>query len=163
VVSAVQKLRKSAGLAPSDRVEMFFEVTNVGADEAESYRLIEESLSVHKASVYKRLKQMPLSHVHRSPHALLIGKETLEEPDICKGSFVVYLTQPQLSVDMVALTELTGITQSANMLRMALCTMDFAKVEACPSMSLTLDGSTYTLQLGKHYFPTAAAKLGLTT
>jgi len=162
VGAAMQKLRKSAGLAPSDRVEMFYEVTNAGGAEAESYELVEKALQTHKEAVLKRLKQMPLPVSHRPAHAVAVGKEILDESDICKGQFVVYLTKPQFSFDMDALLSLTGGSQAvADMLRMAVCTRDYNATEGKTSLSVNLDGTSYTLSAGQHFFFSAGAKLGV--
>eukprot|EP01031_Cornospumella_fuschlensis_P019476 gene19476-23870_t len=155
VVSAFQKLRKSSGLTPSDRVEMFYEVKTDGQD-LEAQKVVDMALNVHKDSVLKRLKQMPLPASHRPAHSVLVGKESLAEPDICKGTFVVYLTRPQASVDLDALTTLAGGNkQTAEMLRMYLCSVEHSRLEAAPSLTVNLDAATFTLLQGTHYFSSA--------
>lgn len=162
VGGAMQKLRKSTGLSPADRVEMFYEVAE-GDEEQKLKALkdIEQALLTHKDAVMKRLKQFPLPVSQRPAHSVMVGKEVLDELDICKGQFTVYLTFPQLSFDMDRLLGLCNADQAkANMLRLCLATMNYNVVETKSSVAVKLDGADYTLVLGEHYFLTAAAKAG---
>lgn len=160
VVGAFQKLRKSTGLTPTDRVEMFYEVVKADGQEPEAQGLVDAALNVHKDSVLKRLKQMPLPVSFRPTHSVLVGKECLEESDVSKGTFVVYLTRPQVSVDIDALAALAGGSkQTAEMIRMYLSSVDYSQVETTPSLTVNLDGTAYTLQQGAHYFSSAESRV----
>lgn len=163
VVSAVQKLRKSAGLTPSDRVEVFYDVLGLNEKEtAEALKTVEQSLNTHKEAVLKRLKQLPLPASQRPRYSVEIGKEELKEADICNGRFLVVLTLPQASFDNEALKELAGGNQQiADMLQMAVSTFDYVSLASKTSVTLNLDGVAYTLLAGKHFFLTASAKLEL--
>lgn len=159
VVSAFQKLRKSSGLTPANRVEMFYEVVKAEGQEVEGQLLVDTALNVHRDSVLKRLKQMPLPVSHRPAHSVLVGRENLEEPDVSKGTFVVYLTRPQVSVDFDALTALVGGNkQTAEMIRMYLCSVEYSKAETASSMTVNLEGTAFTLQQGTHYFSSAESR-----
>ncbi len=153
IVAAIQKLRKSAGLVVTDKVEMFYEVTDVAPQEATlAYSKISEALNIHKDTVLKRLKQIPKPSSERSRFAVKVASESLTEMDICKGKFVVYLARPMLKCDREALVGLAGNqVLLGDLLEMALSTMDYQAVSQQSSVDVYLDGVAYKLERGRHF------------
>lgn len=158
IVAAIQKLRKSAGLVVTDKIEVFYEVHGAGAEE--SLAKVESCLKTHSETVLKRLKQMPLSVKYRSPYSVLIAKEALKDQDICKSEFVLYLLKPQVSTNGPALVQLTNGNESdAQLITMYLASLDYEKVVETSTLSITLNTTRYELVNGKHYFATASEQL----
>jgi isoleucyl-tRNA synthetase len=97
IVAAVQKLRKSAGLVVSDQVDIFYEIVDEKGGEAaaaQAYQQVEECFKTHGEIVDKRLKSTPQKAYTKPAEATVIATESLEDQDICKGMFKLWLTAP---------------------------------------------------------------------
>ena len=97
IVAAVQKLRKSSGLVVADQVDIFYEIVDEKAGEAgtaAAYTLVEECFKMHGEIVDKRLKCTPAQVSHKPADANVIATDSLEDADICKGTFKLWLTTP---------------------------------------------------------------------
>ncbi len=96
IIAMVQKLRKSAGLVVSDLIDIYYEVIDKKGDkknELLSYESIEKSLQDHNETIRKRLNTLPLP-ISFKPEAIEdIANESIEDIDICKGEFKLYLTK----------------------------------------------------------------------
>ena len=97
IVAAVQKLRKSSGLVVADQVDIYYEIVDEKAGEAgtaAAYTLVEECFKMHGEIVDKRLKCTPAQVSHKPADANVIATDSLEDADICKGTFKLWLTTP---------------------------------------------------------------------
>jgi len=99
VVAAVQKLRKSAGLVVADKVDVFYEIFSDKPDSESAvtaaYKTMEECLRIHNDTVVMRLKQTPQPVSRKSAAATVVKMETIDDSDICKELFNLYLTVPE--------------------------------------------------------------------
>lgn len=170
VVAVVQKLRKSAGLQVSDRVEMYYEV--VGCKDAKETKAMEEalaqSLTRHQEMIVKRLRQVPRPAASfltatEAVYRAEVARETLKEVDIvAKGSFVLILTKPALGVSRAAVQSLVEATVSAEAaaggvdhwvkaLTAYLHSVDYARLLSAPQVTVHLDEQTFVLVRDVHY------------
>jgi len=98
IVAAVQKLRKSAGLVVADKVDIFYEIVSTKPDSdsavAAAYKTLEDCFRIHNDSVVLRLKQTPQPVSKKSSHASVVRMETIDDDDICRELFNLYLTTP---------------------------------------------------------------------
>lgn len=164
VISMVQKLRKSSGLSVTDKVEIFYSVSE-SKDDAAAMMKISDSLLKQSEVVLKRLKLLPLPATHMPPRALLIGKEEVVDTDIVdKGKFSLYLTQPTVSVSMEAIASLCTaaapggdipVATTVQSAAMFLETMEYEKVVASEAVAVEVDGISFDLKKGVHYFATS--------
>ncbi|KAJ1432779.1 Isoleucyl-tRNA synthetase [Ochromonadaceae sp. CCMP2298] len=163
VVSAVQKLRKSSGLVLGDVVEYFYQVEEKpgkkgGAVAAEA--LLEASMTQHAATIAKRLKTgRPYPLARKAAGAVVVATDTLEDADLCAGSFRLFFTLPTACVDVEAVALLTG---SADIAAQYLQTLDHAALMTQPSVSVSLEGVSVTFLRGVHYFASVAEQQGFT-
>ncbi|CAE7497359.1 ileS, partial [Symbiodinium microadriaticum] len=74
LAAAVQRMRKSAGLVVTDKVEVFY-------DEQEG-NAVKSSLSTHAASTIKRIKTFPLPMALMSRGAVRIYEEVIDDRDL---------------------------------------------------------------------------------
>jgi len=96
IIAMVQKLRKSAGLVVSDLIDIYYEVIDKKGDkknELLSYESIEKSLQDHNETIRKRLNTLPLPISFKPEAVEDIANESIEDIDICKGEFKLYLTK----------------------------------------------------------------------
>jgi len=96
IIAMVQKLRKSSGLVVSDMIEIYYEVIDKNGDEKNklvSYENIEKSLQDHNETIRKRLNTLPLPVTFKPEAVEDISNESVEDIDICKGQFKLYLTK----------------------------------------------------------------------
>eukprot|EP01038_Epipyxis_sp_PR26KG_P005823 gene5823-8029_t len=161
IVSSVQKLRKSSGMVVSDRVEVFFEVTDGNKDVTSTYTSIISALEKYSEMVVKRIKLPPLPIKFKPTHASVVAKESVKDNDICKGTFTLYFTAPDfLSVDVDAISSLLvskgGQASSAATAEMFLQTMDYGTVNNLAKVELSVDGVELELVKGVHYFSNSA-------
>ncbi len=159
IVSAVQKLRKSAGLLVADRVEVFYEVVSEDAEaRAAAYKTIGDCLRVHGEAVAKRMRVAPQPATRKSALAVLVKMDTISDADICKEPINLYLMQPAVSVDLAAISALytDSATSSAATAAMFVQTMDYDQVVALESVRVEVDSVPLTLLRGVHYFASAA-------
>ena len=73
-----------------DANEDALQVGETGA--AASYKLVEECFQTHNEIVGKRLKTTPALVSSKPADAVVIATESLEDQDICKGMFNLWLT-----------------------------------------------------------------------
>jgi isoleucyl-tRNA synthetase len=167
IVAVVQKLRKSAGLQVSDKVEMYYDVTGCkDAQETESMlECVAQSLTRHQEMFVKRLRQVPrLASVHMNPaYHVELGRETVKEADIvAKGSFVLILVKPALSVSRAALQSLVASTpataassvpteQWVKALEAYLYSVRVQRLLASAEHVVHLEDVRFTFQQGVHY------------
>lgn len=160
IVAAVQKLRKSAGLVASDRVEVFFRV----ASESVS-NLCQQSLVTHRDFVVKRLKQLPVSAQYANEFALEVAREVIKDADISEEEITLIFYKPSVFVATERVVADFGKDADVvKMLRLALTSSEYddllARVQG-GSLSLKLDNHVYDLKLGTHLFPSAVEFLQL--
>eukprot|EP01033_Poteriospumella_lacustris_P011679 gene11678-8319_t len=162
-----EKLRKSAGLQVSDRVEMYYEV--VGCKDAKETKAMEEALAQSLTRhIVKRLRQVPRPAASfltatEAVYRAEVARETLKEVDIvAKGSFVLILTKPALGVSRAAVQSLVEATVSAEAaaggvdhwvkaLTAYLHSVDYARLVSVPQVSVHLDEQTFVLVRDVHY------------
>ena len=128
LAATVQKLRKSAGLVVSDRVEIFYE--EQGAPNGTATGPIAAALLKHASSTVKRIKMLPLPMELRSKNASTIISEEVKDAEISKSPVTFVLTQPVVAVDLEAVAELIKSSSSdaqlaPEMVAMYLQSMDY--------------------------------------
>lgn len=154
MAAVVQKLRKSAGLVVTDRVEIFYE--EVGADTATGP--IARALHKYADSTVQRIKTLPLPMALKSKSALTIASETVTDPDLSSGAVNIVLTVPAVAVDVdgvAAVISASTLISTAEAFAQYVQTMSGERVLGQASMVVTVDGATLELRRGVHYFETA--------
>ena len=159
IVSSVQKLRKSSGLVVSDVVEVFYKIEDIKGGEAAvtaAYQLVEETLKAHK-DIVKRLQSSPYPVSHRSPASVIIGTESIQDPDLIKGTFTVYLTAPAVAVNRAAVAAAVGANEAAVEAAVQyLQTLNYTATVETESVKVGVEGVSYTFKKGEHYFASVA-------
>ena len=160
VVAAVQKLRKSAGLQVADKVEIFYEIEGGGKAVIEGLQAVENCLHSCLPTVLTRLRTAPFPVSEKPKSAPIVAKETLQDADIVKGKFTLYLTAPVVAVDEVAVAGLPGSNETvAASAAMYLQTMQYESAASQESLALEVDGVLLQLKSGTHFFPSVMAKM----
>jgi hypothetical protein len=162
IVSAVQKLRKSSGLVVSDVVEVFYEVSDPKGDAASAataYKLVEDAFKLEV--VGKRLKTVPVQVSHRSPASATIGTESLQDADICKGTFTLWLAAPAVAVKRSAVAATVGAASEVAVETAVqyLQTVGYARAVESTTLSVGIDGVSYVFKKGEHYFGSVSESL----
>jgi hypothetical protein len=159
--SSVQKLRKSGGLVPSDRVEIFYQEgslvdTNSG--------LIAQALAKHSLATIKRVRGFPVPLSLKSKNTVIIAKETLNDNDLSKFPVEIVLAQPVMSVDPYLVRELfiasassagvvvKNIEESVSSVIEFIQTLDYDKTIALENLHINVDGVSVVLQKGVNFF-----------
>ncbi|XP_024399139.1 isoleucine--tRNA ligase, cytoplasmic isoform X2 [Physcomitrium patens] len=154
VVNRVQKLRKKAGLEPTDTVEIFYDVhENVtGSDPSVLKRIFQSQASYMTETVGSPI----VASQHLPHHAVIIASE--EYHGVAGGSFKITLTRPALSFSMDLLSDLcSGDKACAENLTVVLRSRDPAKlrseVSSNKKLKVAIDGlGEYEVEEGKHFF-----------
>ena len=147
LVATVQKMRKSAGLVVSDKVEVFYE--EVGDS-------VKRSLNVHAVASEKRIKTFPLPMTLKPKGAVILCEEVIDDGDLSAQPVKVVLTAPCLSVDEEAVRAAGGSEEVTHLASMYLQTMDYDRaLTEQDSWNVTVKGTALTLQRGVHFFATA--------
>lgn len=166
LAAAVQKLRKSAGLVISDKVEIFFEEqvdssAAGGGGAGAASTAIPRALCTHAAATVKRVKTLPLPMFLKGKGAVKMAEELVTDPEISKFPVKIVLTHPTLAVDLAAIAELLPAraaaipTPTPEIFAMFLQTRDYARTVSSESVTVCIDGVSLTLSRGKHYFATS--------
>jgi Domain of unknown function (DUF5915) len=146
-VATVQKLRKTAGLVVSDRVEIFYEESDGLSPTSVSAAMLH-----HSTSTVKRIKSLPLSMGLCSKQAIVLIREVVTDGDISKSPVTIVLTQPCVAVD-------TGAIESTDAIRtmaaMYLQSMDYDRLSEIQEVRVTVDNTPLVLLRGKHFFLSA--------
>lgn len=161
VVNRVQKLRKKAGLEPTDTVEVYFDVhTNVpGSDPSVLQRVFESQTNYMAEIVGSPL----LAKQHLPQHGVIIATE--EYHGVAGGSFEITLARPALSFAQDLLCDIcSGDNALAENLAVVLRSRDPAKLRAevgpNKKVKLAIDGQgQYEVEEGKHFFYSVAEQL----
>ena len=149
VAATVQKLRKSAGLVVSDRVEIFYEES---AAEKAGISSVSAAMLKHSASTVKRIKSLPLDLGLCGKGAIMVFKEVITDTDISKSPVTIVLTLPCIAVDVGAIE---GSDTVRAMAAMYLQSMSYDRVAANQEVQVLIDNVPLTLVKGKHYFLSA--------
>jgi isoleucyl-tRNA synthetase len=148
IISSVQKLRKSSGLVMTDIVDIYYEEA-VGTG-------VHAAVSKHAVSIAKKLKCLPLPIDLRPKSSREFAREVIKNEDVSKGDVTIVFTVPCIATDRQALVDLCGGSEAAAaMLAMYVETMNCDRAKEAGSLKVTLDGVTYSLQRGVHYFSSA--------
>jgi hypothetical protein len=150
----VQRLRKSTGMVASDVVEIFYEVEE-GKNAAAATKLIEDCIRVHGDTMRKRIRSVPHPRSEMSAAAVQVASEVVEDADICKGKFTLWLTQSAVSLDTAAVAAVAG--ESVDALVAEMQAMNYSELVALESV--TLGAAGVTLQKGVHYFGSVDEKV----
>jgi len=154
VVNRVQKLRKKAGLEPTDFVEVYYKVHEnlTGSDPTVLQRVFATQASYMADAVGSGL----VSHDHFPAHGVILATE--EYHGVAGGSFSITLAKPTLSFAMDLLTEMcSGNKHYAENLGVVLLSRDPAilRAEVSPSrkVKVIIDGQgEYEVEVGKHFY-----------
>lgn len=147
--ATVQRLRKTAGLVVSDKVEIFYEDS---AEKTGGINSVSAAMLRHSTSTVKRIKSLPLDLGLCSSRATVIIRETITDADISKAPITIVLTHPCIAVDTGAITA-SGTVPS--MAAMYLQSMSYDRVSSMPEVQVTIDKTSLTLKRGVHYFLSA--------
>lgn len=173
LAAAVQKLRKSGGLIPSDRVEIFYEeIDNESTSQGVSGTAtgaIAQALQVHAATVINRVKILPLPFELKSKNAIELASDILQDNDISKYKVKLVLTRPIVSVDATLVRQI--IQSKAEEQNMSIVSLDATldstigfiqsidtdrlMTSNTMDLDLEIDGIRFTLQRNIHFFPSA--------
>jgi len=145
----VQRSRKAAGLVVQDVVEVFY-------DEQDSDSL-KNSLTTHASATIKRIKTFPLPISLMPAGAIRRYEEEINDSDFGKKTVKLVLTFPCASVNVDEVSKLLSAEQAslAQHFAMYLQTMEYNRLMALASCSVTLGDVTVNLVKGVHYFSTA--------
>ncbi|GKV22091.1 hypothetical protein SLEP1_g31990 [Rubroshorea leprosula] len=154
VVNRIQKLRKKAGLEPTDLVEVYFE----SLDEDKS--AIQQVLNTQENYIKDAIGSPLLSHSVMPPHAVVIDEESFH--GISKFNFKISLARPALLFNSEAILPLyAGNTQFARGLQTYLLSRDHSALKSefqHGHGKIKVDGienqPPVELTLGKHVFLT---------
>lgn len=152
IAAQVQKLRKSAGLAITDKVEIFFQEDG---DEVLS------AVTKHADSTIKRVKSLPLPASFMSSHACVIAQEVLQDADLSKKKVTLTLTRPLVAVHKAGVAALLGMEDAAAAsaataaIEQVLVSMDYDELMALESHTVVAEGRSVTVSRDQHYFASA--------
>ena len=149
VAATVQKLRKSAGLVVSDKVEIFYEES--GAEKA-GISSVSAAMLRHSATTVKRIKSLPLDIRLCGKGAIVVYKEVITDGDISKSPVTIVLTLPCIAVDVGAIE---GTDTVRAMAAMYLQSMSYERVAESQELQVVIDNVSLTLVKGTHYFMSA--------
>jgi len=161
VVNRVQKLRKKAGLEPTDTVEIFYNVHGsvAGSDPSVLQRIFDSQASYMAETVGSPI----LSKDHLPQHGVIIVTE--EYHGVAGGSFTITLARPALSFSLDHLSAIcSGDKALAESLTVVLRSRDPAKLrsEVAPNkkVKIAIDGQgEYEVEEGKHFYFSVADHL----
>lgn len=145
--ATVQKLRKTAGLVVSDRVEIFYEESDGLSPTSVSAAMLH-----HATSTVKRIKSLPLSMGLCPKQAIVLIREVVTDGDISKSPVTIVLTQPCVAVDVGAIE---GTDAVRTMAAMYLQSMDYDRLSEMQEVRVTVDNNPLVLLRGKHFFHSA--------
>ncbi|KAG0615444.1 hypothetical protein M758_5G041400 [Ceratodon purpureus] len=161
VVNRIQKLRKKAGLEPTDIVEIFYNVhENVAGSDGSVLQRIFESQASYMAEI---VGSPILSKNHLPDHGVIIATE--EYHGVAGGSFAITLARPALSFALEHLCDVcSGDKALAENLTVVLRSRDPAKLrsEVSPNkkVKIAIDGQgAYEVEEGKHFYFSVADHL----
>jgi len=161
VVNRAQKLRKKAGLEPTDTVEIFY---NVHKDVSDSDPSVLQRVFESQASYMAEIVGSPLLAKHLlPPHGVIIATE--EYHGVAGGSFTITLARPALSFAQDLLCGIcSGDKAHAENLAVVLRSRDPAKlraeVDSNKKVKVAVDGQgEYEVEVGKHFYFTVADHL----
>ena len=154
LAAAVQKLRKSAGLVVSDKVEVFYD---------ERGSRVTDALQAHKLATVQRIRCLPLPVSLKPKYSLVIASDKIQDPDLSQDPVTIMLCACVVSVDLEAVADLipdvTAPLKSSqtDAVQMYLQTVDYEDLVSKPGLVVRLDVNKSLLDLkkGVHYFPTA--------
>ncbi|CAM6124618.1 unnamed protein product [Calypogeia fissa] len=159
IVNRVQKLRKKAGLEPTDTVEVYYEMVGNESDNITLEKIFRSQASY--------LKECVGSHVlpkEKLPsHAVLIASEQFS--GVAGGTFKITLSRPALSFASDLLTELSsGNKEHAENISVVLLSRDPAVLKSSSTVKVNIDGQgEYHVVPGKHFFHSVGEHLHRTT
>lgn len=166
IVAAIQKLRKSAGLVASDRVEVFYSVGgNNQKQREETLAKLSSSLLAHKEFITKRVRALPVS-LASSPAASLsplIAEDRIKDQDIADLEFQLFFYRPFIALDYAAITRdfQQNDIEKLKLLSLAMGSYDYEEMINLPEKKIVLDGQEYLLKNGVHFFPSVSDSLKL--
>lgn len=156
MAATVQRLRKSAGLIMTDRVEIFYEEGDASSTATGS---VAAALSKHIAATIKRIKVLPMPLELKSKNAVVIAREVVNDADLSKSPVTLVLAQPVATVNKLSVSALLEASESSvsnesttESVVMFVQTMDYDKVMAVESLKVVVDGHSLELLRGVHYF-----------
>ncbi|KAJ7552948.1 hypothetical protein O6H91_06G078200 [Diphasiastrum complanatum] len=166
VVNRIQKLRKKAGLEPTDNVEVFFELLSVSeSDPNLLYKVIDSQALYIQESLGS-----PLLHHRKVPaHAVILMSERYS--GVANASFEIILARPALFFDHDAILQAcSGIQEHAEGVEIVLLSRDPAilRTELAANnnkLEVAIDsigqydvvyGQHFYLSVGEHYLHTKA-------
>ncbi|CAI5480895.1 unnamed protein product [Closterium sp. Yama58-4] len=162
VVNRVQKLRKRAGLEPSDAVEAFIHVHEGGEDGKEGAESAEESalqrILAAQAEYIREALGAPLLSAHYCPsHAVVLASECYSR--VAGATFTLTLTRPALCFSPSLAADLcNGDAAAATAVQVALMARDPAKLKvdiaaAGGKVQVAVEGvGQWVVEQGSHLF-----------
>ncbi|CAM6043693.1 unnamed protein product [Sphagnum compactum] len=153
IVNRVQKLRKKAGLEPTDTVEVYYDVLDgvVGSDSSVLHQVFTGQASYMAEAVGGPVLQQQ----HLPAHAVVLAAELYK--GVAGGSFKITLARPALSFAQDLLHEIcSGNPAHAENLRVVLLSRDptnlRSELSSNKKVKVVIDGQgEYELEAGKHF------------
>jgi isoleucyl-tRNA synthetase len=146
IVNRVQKLRKKAGLEPSDKIEFYYDIADAKSG-------LEKVFEKQKAYFVDAIGTTPKPVSGRQAHSVSMATEVCVVGDDAK--FTAILARPSVVPNTPALEQLSGGAESATSLGVWLSSLSLETTTKSESsdgkLSVKLDGKAYTLQAGVHF------------
>uniref|UniRef100_A0A061R806 isoleucine--tRNA ligase n=1 Tax=Tetraselmis sp. GSL018 TaxID=582737 RepID=A0A061R806_9CHLO len=157
VVNRFQKLRKKAGLEPTDPVELFYR---------DASGKLGEIVAEHGAMMAETLGSLPLPDSARPGHAVVYARETQSVgSDGLESSFEAVLAVPSVTFGD-ALAKTCGGAEAAEKAKVWLASRDPARLRAESAsgpVEATIDGEKVFLTAGRDFFLSAQAAAAAAT
>jgi isoleucyl-tRNA synthetase len=152
-VNRVQKLRKKAGLEPTDTVEVYYDVLDgvVGSDSS----VLQQVFTGQASYMAEAVGGPVLQQQHLPAHAVVLAAELYK--GVAGGSFKITLARPALSFAQDLLHEIcSGNPAHAENLRVVLLSRDptnlRSELSSNKKVKVVIDGQgEYELEAGKHF------------
>ena len=146
VVNRVQKLRKKAGLEPSDKIEFYYKILESGDG-------LDDVFTKQDDYFVGAINTTPKPASERQAHSVTVASE---DCDLGEGfKFTAIIARPAVVPQMKVLSEVAGgNTETADNLAVWLASLDldrYKSAEADAKVKVNLDGTEYCLQAGTHF------------
>ncbi|CAN5966669.1 unnamed protein product [Sphagnum jensenii] len=153
IVNRVQKLRKKAGLEPTDTVEVYYDVLDgvVGSDSS----VLQQVFTGQASYMAEAVGGPVLQQQHLPAHAVVLAAEQYK--GVAGGSFKITLARPSLSFAQDLLHEIcSGNPAHAENLKVVMLSRDptnlRSELSSNKKVKVVIDGQgEYELEAGKHF------------
>ncbi len=148
VVNRIQKLRKSAGLEPSDKVEFYYEITKPGEG-------LDKVFATMQDFFLGAIAVAPKPAAERQAHSVTLASEGYELGE--GAAFTATLARPAVVPLRSALQQACGgDAEAADNLAVWLASLDLERTKALAAdqggkVAVHLDGKAYTLNAEEHF------------